>query len=176
MGRDKATIPLGAQSLAERVAGCLPQVLAPVLEVGPGRSGLRVVSEDRPGAGPLVALVAGWRALTAEGHAGPVVVLACDLPKMSEPLLRFIAGRPGSGSVVPVVDGRPQPLCARYSASALDHAAMKVGAGWQSLAPLLQHPDVRWLERSQWSRVADSAEFADVDTPADLARLGLVLG
>jgi molybdopterin-guanine dinucleotide biosynthesis protein A len=176
MGRDKAALRIDGQSLAERVAGLLSHVVAPVLEVGPGRSGLPVVRENPPGAGPLVALVDGWGALRAEGHRGPVIVLACDLPKVSEALLRLIASHGGSGSVVPVVDGRPQPLCGRYSAAALDHGAVMVGAGWQSLMPLLQHPDVRWLERSQWGRVADSADFADVDTPADLARLGLVVG
>jgi len=173
MGRDKAALPIGGQTLAERVAGRLSEVVAPVLEVGPGRCGLPVAPEDRPGAGPLAALVAGWSTLEAGGRRGPVVVLACDLPNVSERLLRFLATRPGSGSVVPVVDGRPQPLCARFSASALDHAALMAAAGWRSLAPLLEHTDVRWLEPSEWSRVADRVEFADVDTPADLDRLGL---
>ena len=176
MGRDKATLTIGGRSLAEHVAACLSQVVAPALEVGPGRSGLTMAPEDRPGAGPLTAVVAGWRALSAQGHRGPVVVVACDLPRVSEPLLRVIASHPGSGSVVPVVDGRPQPLCARFSAPALDHGAVMVGAGRRSLGPLLEHPDVHWLERSQWSRVADDADFADVDTPADVVRLGLVSG
>ncbi|HEX6476760.1 MAG TPA: molybdenum cofactor guanylyltransferase [Acidimicrobiales bacterium] len=176
MGRDKATLTVGGQSLAERVAACLSQVTAPVLEVGPGHTGLPRAPEDRPGAGPLSALVAGWHALTAQGHRGPVVVVACDLPRVSEPLLRLIASHPGSGSVVPVVDGRPQPLCARFSAAALAHGAVMVGAGRRSLGPLLDHPDVRWLEPAQWSRVVDDADFADIDTPDDLARLGLAPG
>jgi molybdopterin-guanine dinucleotide biosynthesis protein A len=176
MGRDKAALPIGGRSLAERVAASLSQVVEPVLEVGPGRSGLALAPENRPGAGPLAALVAGWRALRAEGHSGPVVVVACDLPRVSEPLLRLIAGHPGSGSVVPVVNGRPQPLCARFSAAALGHGAAMVDAGRQSLGPLLDHPDVSWLEASQWSRVAAEADFADVDTPADLVRLGLASG
>jgi molybdenum cofactor guanylyltransferase len=176
MGRDKAALPIGGRSLAARVAASLSQVVEPVLEVGPGRSGLALAPEDRPGAGPLAALVAGWRALTAEGHSGPVVVVACDLPRVSEPLLRLIASHPGSGSVVPVVNGRPQPLCARFSASALGHGVVMVDAGRRSLGPLLDHPDLSWLEPSQWSRVASDADFADVDTPADLARLGLVSG
>jgi molybdopterin-guanine dinucleotide biosynthesis protein A len=174
MGRDKATLALGGQTLAERVAALLSQVAAPALEVGPGRTGLRLVPEDRPGAGPFTALIAGWRAVTAQGHRGPVVVVACDLPRVSEPLLRLIASHPGSGSVVPVVDGRPQPLCARFSAAALTHGAVMVGTGRRSLGPLLEHPDVRWLEPAEWSRVAEGDDFADVDTPDDLARLGLV--
>lgn len=173
-GRDKATLLVGGRSLAARVGASLSEVAAPVLEVGPGRSGLPLAPEDRPGAGPLTALVAGWSALTQGGHRGPVVIVACDLPRVSEPLLRLIASHPGSGSVVPVVDGRPQPLCARFSASALGHGAVMVGAGRRSLGPLLEHHDVHWLEPSEWSGVADGTDFADVDTPADLARLGLL--
>jgi hypothetical protein len=51
-----------------------------------------------------------------------------------------------------------------------------VDAGRRSLKPLLAYPDVRWLEESQWSEVAESEDFADVDTPADLTRLGLMPG
>jgi molybdopterin-guanine dinucleotide biosynthesis protein A len=173
MGRDKASLPLGEATCAERVAARLSHVVTPTLEVGPGRSGLSTVREERPGAGPLSALASGWEALGKMGHRGPVVVLACDLPLISEPLLRLLAGHASSGSVVPVVDGRTQPLCARFSAAALEHGARSAAAGWRSLAPLLEHEDVVWLEEPAWTGVADRRTFTDVDTPADLARLGL---
>jgi hypothetical protein len=32
---------------------------------------------------------------------------------------------------------------------------------------------VVWLQEPDWTGVADRRTFADVDTPADLARLGL---
>jgi molybdopterin-guanine dinucleotide biosynthesis protein A len=102
-----------------------------------------------------------------------VVVLACDLPLISGPVLRLLASHGSPGSVVPVVDGRPQPLCARFSVAALQHGARSAAAGWRSLAPLLDHGDVVWLEESDWAGVADRRSFTDVDTPADLARLGL---
>ena len=173
MGRDKASLWLGEATCAERVGAHLSRVVAPTLEVGPGRSGLATVREERPGAGPLSALAAGWEALSARGHAGAVVVLACDLPLVSAPLLRLLASHRSAGSVVPVVDGRPQPLCARFSAAALQHGARSAAAGWRSLAPLLDHGDVVWLEEPDWAGVADRGTFTDVDTPADLARLGL---
>lgn len=173
MGRDKASLPLGEATCAERVGARLSHVVAPTLEVGPGRSGLSAVRENRPGEGPLSALAAGWEALDTMGHRGPVVVLACDLPLISAPLLRLLASHASSGSVVPVVDGRPQALCARFSAAALEHGARAAAAGWRSLAPLLDHGDVVWLEEPDWARVADRRTFTDVDTPADLARLGL---
>jgi molybdopterin-guanine dinucleotide biosynthesis protein A len=101
-----------------------------------------------------------------------VIVLACDLPLVTEALLRFLACRPELGSVVPVVHGRAQPLCARFSSLALENAARAVSAGRRSLAPLLEGDDVTWLEEPDWGQVADSQAFADMDSPADLVRLG----
>ncbi|HET6809541.1 MAG TPA: NTP transferase domain-containing protein, partial [Acidimicrobiales bacterium] len=119
MGFDKATMVVEGRVSAVRLAAALTAVARPVLEVGPGRSGLASVSEDPPGSGPLVAIAAGWRALTERGHGGPVLVLACDLPLVDEEVLRLLAGWPGPASVVPVVAGRDQPLCARWSAADL---------------------------------------------------------
>jgi molybdopterin-guanine dinucleotide biosynthesis protein A len=174
MGRDKAAIVIGGMSCAHRVGRCLSLVVSPALEVGPGRSGLAVVNERPRGQGPLYALVAGWHALTARGHRDHVIVLACDLPFVTEALLRFLACRPEPGSVVPVVHGRAQPLCARFSGMALDDAARAVSAGHRSLAPLLEGDDVTWLEQPDWCQVADSQAFSDMDSPADLLRLGLM--
>jgi hypothetical protein len=41
------------------------------------------------------------------------------------------------------------------------------------MAALLQRSDVTWLDEAQWSLVADASDFADIDTPEDLVRLGL---
>jgi molybdopterin-guanine dinucleotide biosynthesis protein A len=172
MGRDKAAIVIEGMSCAERVARCLSLVASPALEVGPGRSLLPAVNEEPRGQGPLCALVAGWHALTVRGHRDHVIVLACDLPLVTEALLSFLACRPEHGSVVPVVHGRAQPLCARFSSVALDNAARAVSAGYRSLAPLLEGDDVTWLEEPDWGEVADSQAFSDIDSPADLLRLG----
>jgi molybdopterin-guanine dinucleotide biosynthesis protein A len=67
-------------------------------------------------------------------------------------------------------------LCARFSSSALAHAARMAGVGRRSLATLLEHPDVVWLDERHWSHVAEPSDFADIDTPADLTRLGLAPG
>ena len=95
----------------------LASVCDPVVEVGPGVSGLPAVREEPPGAGPLVALLAGVGAL---GEPSSVILLACDLPNVSPELLRLLVEWPGSGTVIPVVDGRFQYACARYGAATLD--------------------------------------------------------
>ncbi|MGH9029117.1 MAG: molybdenum cofactor guanylyltransferase, partial [Acidimicrobiales bacterium] len=117
MGFDKASMLVDGIPCAARVAAVMLRVVTDAVEVGPGVSGLPVISEEPRGGGPLVALCAGMSALEAIGPARSTLVLACDLPFVTVAVLRTLAGWPGKSSVVPVVGGRPQPLCARWSAS-----------------------------------------------------------
>ena len=94
MGTDKASLVVDGRPLAERVATALVGVLAPVMEVGPGRSSLPVVAEPLPGAGPLGALAAGSAALSELGHAVAAVVLATDLPFVTARLVGVLASHP----------------------------------------------------------------------------------
>ena len=91
MGFDKASMLVDGRTSVARVVEALSAVADPVLEVGPGRSGLPAVREEPAGAGPLVAIAAGWRALRGRGHAGPVLVLACDLPLVDAAVTRLLA-------------------------------------------------------------------------------------
>jgi molybdopterin-guanine dinucleotide biosynthesis protein A len=175
MGTDKALLEVGGQRLAERAAAVLSAVADPVVEVGPGWSGLQAVREDPPGRGPLAAVAAGAAALRAAGHDGPVVVLAVDMPRVSVELLRLLATRDGPATTVPRADGHPQPLCARYGPDALAAVDRLLAAGGRSLRALLEALDARgevgWIEPEEWERVAEPAALADVDTPDDLRRL-----
>ncbi|MGZ4755434.1 MAG: molybdenum cofactor guanylyltransferase [Acidimicrobiia bacterium] len=165
MGVAKATLLLDGERLVDRAARLLLAVCDPVVEVGPGYSALVRVDEAPPGRGPLAALVAG---ADAAGGSGPVFLLACDLPFVGEALLARLVTWPGPGTVVPVDrDGVVQPVCARYSAAALERARNLLASGERSLRPLLRRPDV--------TRVDDvgDRELEDVDTPEDAARWGI---
>jgi molybdenum cofactor guanylyltransferase len=95
----------------------------------------------------------------------PLVVVAADMPFVTGALLAWLAG--GEGTAVPTVDGRLQPLLARYEPSALE--------------PLSQALAARTAMRDAVSalapRLVDLSQFGDpgrltfnVNTPADLAR------
>jgi molybdopterin-guanine dinucleotide biosynthesis protein A len=175
MGTDKAMIEVDGRRLVERAADALRAVADPVIEVGPGWSGLRAVREDPPGGGPLAAVAAGAAALRAAGYGGPVLVLAVDMPRVGADLLRLLAGRPGPPTAVPRADGHPQPLCARYGPDALVAVDRLLAAGGRSLRGLLEALDTRggvgWVEEEEWGRVAEPGALSDVDTPDDLRRL-----
>ncbi len=172
LGFDKAALVVEGQALALRVARTMSNVVHPIVEVGPGRSGLRAVTEDPPGCGPLVAIGAGCRFLRSEGHGGPVLVLACDLPRVAEPLLTLLARWPGERSVVPVVAGMAQPLCARWSRSHLDSIPERVDTGERSMRSLLDDT-VEFVDESVWARVAPPSAFGDIDRREDLDQLGI---
>ena len=186
MGRDKAAIPIPAVpipggpgtagatpvTLADRTARLLCAVAEPVVEVGPGRSFLRAVSEDPPGTGPLAAVAAGASALAAAGWTGPVLVVATDLPRLDEAMLRWLASHPDPRSVVPVAAGRVQPLCARYRAEDLVTAGRLVGAGRRAMGDLLAAIDAHRVGEDQWAPASgDPSVLSDADTPDDLERL-----
>lgn len=174
MGTDKASMQIEGTASATRIVRILRRVVATVIEVGPGRSGVDFVREDPVGAGPLVAVSAGARALHEAGHTGPALAVACDLPLLTEEVLRMLVDHPGHFSVVPVVGDHPQPLCARWSAAALDQAARLVELGARSMKSLLDASDVTLLPEASWPEDVEASALADVNSPRDLEQLGLV--
>lgn len=169
LGTDKAQVVVNDETLAARSARVLASACDPVIEVGPGVSGLPAVREEPAGAGPLVALLAGVGAL---GAPRSVILLACDLPNVSLELLRLLVEWPGSGTVIPVVAGRFQYACARYGPAAFDEAHASLRHGLTSLREIAGS-DCEYISEADWGAVATALEFADVDTPSDLRRLGL---
>jgi molybdopterin-guanine dinucleotide biosynthesis protein A len=172
MGFDKTQLVVDGVALAVRTADTLRRVVTSAVEVGPGLTGLMAVREETPGAGPLAAVSAGWEVLGHGGYSAALVV-AADLPFVSERLLRLLAEWASPLSVVPVVDGRDQPLCARWSREDLDQARELLASGERSLRHLSNRIDVEYIDESGWGSVATWREFADVDTPEDLRRYAI---
>jgi molybdopterin-guanine dinucleotide biosynthesis protein A len=173
MGHDKATLVIDGEPSARRLGALLAGVVEPALEVGPQCSGLAAIVEERPGEGPLAALAAGWSALARAGHDGSVVVLACDLPLVTSAFIRWLAQYPGGRSIVPLVEGRLQPLCARWSALDLRRSVEQARRGARSFRQLLDEMAPVTVGPRDWEGVALPSVLADADTPDDLERLGL---
>ncbi|MHB8504425.1 MAG: molybdenum cofactor guanylyltransferase [Acidimicrobiales bacterium] len=176
MGRDKATLVVGGNTLAARTAAVLAGVdlAGPAVEVGPGVSGLVHVPDQRPGGGPLAAVATGVAALRRLDWDGAALVLATDLPHLDTCLLRWLATHPFEGSVVPVAGDRPQWLCARYDTEALDAAGTLVAAGRSALRELLSGRSSHLAAETEWAAVSPAgvSVLADVDDPSDLESLG----
>ena len=100
-----------------------------------GASGLRAVRESPSGAGPLAALAAAGAALRARGLDGSGAgARRRPARRRRARCSRWLRDRPGAPTVVPRVDGRLQPVCARYGADAL-LAAESLVVGRRPFAP-----------------------------------------
>lgn len=175
LGTDKALLDVGGITLAERTARMLDGLRGPALEVGGGYTHLARVVEPTPGSGPLKAVACARQALLALGWPGPALVVATDLPRLHPALLAWLETHPCRRSVVPLDQGRPQPLCARYSGADLDLAVELAASGQHSMRDLLSVADA-FLANAEgpdgWLRAAGERDaLADVDEPADLRRL-----
>ncbi len=138
MGADKALLrpPSGGPMLIARVVAAARAVADDVIIVADDAARLpvlpaRVVPDVLPLAGPLAGLVAGF---TAARHAD-ILALACDLPYLSAPLLRWMAAQPRAwDALVPLLPDEGskegwQPLHAIYMRTCLApmHAALDAG-------------------------------------------------
>ena len=176
-GSDKSLIEIEGEPLAARLGRLLATATAAAVEVGPGRSGLRSLTEDPPGRGPLPALLAGWGALR-DARAGDALegalVLSCDLPLFDETACRRLLFAPPGRSVVPVLGGRPQLLAARWSSACLERAhdlAASAPGRSPPAATLLGYGPVLFLHGPALGGTSACDALSDADTPADLERL-----
>lgn len=177
MGVPKATLELGGRALALRAvdaavaAGLDAAVVAPlgaalpVLPRGvmlwrePGGS-----SEAHPARGLVTAL---------EACGGPVVALACDLPLVPPGLLAWLASL--DGTVMLRFAGATQPLLARWEVGALPELRAALQGGG-SLRRAAVSAGATCIDEEDLRRFGEPARFlADVDTPADLARVERLL-
>lgn len=147
-GADKPMVDVGGAPMLERVlAGLLDA--GHVTVVGPSRTlsaplarAIAWCEEDPPGGGPVAALAAG---LTTDGTAPVVVVLAADLPFVTEGLPALREALDGGPDVAVLVDrsGRVNYLAAAWRRPVLERA---VGDGSEpagrSMRSLLAGVDV----------------------------------
>ncbi|MHB8245706.1 MAG: NTP transferase domain-containing protein [Acidimicrobiales bacterium] len=178
LGRDKASLPVGpgGLSLAGHLGAMLELVAGHCFEIGPGVSSLERASEPDPRKGPLAAIAVGARALRAVGWSGPVLVVATDLPRLSFELLSAIASWPvpADRSVVPVSQGCPQPLCARWAPGAVARAVQLSARGERRVQTALGEGLERVLLKGEDLPGIDlDAELADIDDEAALRQAGL---
>jgi molybdopterin-guanine dinucleotide biosynthesis protein A len=159
MGRDKATLPWGARTLAEHVVRRLRPHFAEVLMVGRHR---RLAGRPDP-AGPRCAL-SGIHTALCHARRPRVFVTACDMPFVSVAMVRRLARRRGR-VVVPVGPDGPQPLHALWDRSCRAALARRLKAGRLSVREALVALGAVRV------RVRARLPFLNVNTPRDWAQL-----
>ncbi|MGA5315578.1 NTP transferase domain-containing protein [Streptomyces pseudogriseolus] len=167
-GADKPAVRVGGRPLLDRVLAACADARTTVVVAGP-RPTARPVTwarEDPPGGGPVAALDAGLRPVTAE-H---VVLLSADLPFLDGrtvgALLDALRRGAADGVLLTDADGRDQPLVAAYRTPSLrrELAALSARHGGTAGLPLR-----RLTGALDLLRISDPVASFDCDTWDDIA-------
>jgi molybdopterin-guanine dinucleotide biosynthesis protein A len=172
MGRDKASLPFGDGTLIEHLVASLAPRFADILVIASPAQLLppldaRIVRDDIAYDGPAAGLAAGLRAMQNE----VAFVTSCDGLGVHLPLVEFLLSEvTGHDAVLPVWDGRPQPLRAVYRRTALGPLEQQLALGGRRLLDLFDAIKVRPVGEGEIRRFdAEGRSFVNLNTPADSA-------
>lgn len=177
MGAPKAGVLLKGRPLLDYVLDAIGPVTHEIIVVRSARlvlppinqANATVILDETADEGPLRALNTAFNA----ARTGLVLAVGCDMPFLNPTLIsRLAALIDDFDAVVPIVDGRQQPLHAIYRAApAAAAAASALSTGDRRMGNLLPRLRTRWVERDEWEAVEPTARsFFNVNTPADLLR------
>jgi molybdenum cofactor guanylyltransferase len=171
MGTSKAMLDWHGAPLLRRVTGILQRVAEPVLVVHasgqplPPLPGVRLVTDGRPGRGPLEGIAAGMRELA--GSCEAVFVSGTDVPLLHPAFVRGVAAAlEGYDVALPVADGHDHPLGAAYRLSLLPQVERLLAAGRLRTGFLLEGARVRRLERDE---LVQPQSLRNLNTPQEYA-------
>jgi len=173
MGTDKAFLQVEGRTLLGRTLDLLCALTLEVRIVGPADKFALygpVIEDVYPGRGPLAGIHAALSASTTELN----LILAVDLPFVTESLLRFIVEQARAADAVvtvPRIAGGYQPLCAVYRRAFAPLAQAALEAGRNKIDVLFAATTARVLEEAELNRFAFSAAmFHNLNTPEDFHR------
>lgn len=173
LGVDKALLELNGQSLLARTVRRVATLSDDVIVVTnhPKKYEhlalqVRFVPDERPGEGALMGLYSGLREATDQS----ALAVACDMPFLNLPLLRYMmAKRPGYDVVVPRLENDMlEPLHALYSKRCLPFMAESLARGRRRVLAFFDQVKVHYVEGPTIAQFDPLyLSFVNVNTPAD---------
>jgi molybdopterin-guanine dinucleotide biosynthesis protein A len=128
--------------------------------------GLPVVPDLVADVGPL----GGLLAVIEASFADHIFVVACDMPFIVPDAVRLIAHHPDTATViVPVIDGRPEPLFARYGKAAVPAIRSRLASGDRKTTAFHSDVSVRVVTEEELRAVDPMLQsLINVNRPEDL--------
>jgi len=172
MGRDKTQLAVdGSRTFVERAVATVSRLADEVIVVTAAepyeQAGVRWARDIYPGAGPLGGIYSGLRA----GSMPYVLVVACDMPFLSMPLLRHMVQMPRDYDVlIPRrEDGRLEPLHAIYARACLEPIHALLEAGRYCILDLFEMGRMHYLDEEELRRYdPQGRSFFNINTPDEL--------
>ena len=124
-----------------------------------------MVADRVPGCGPL----GGLHTALIESAFETLVVVACDMPYVSGPLLLHLAALTrGADIAVPQTERGYHPLCAAYTRACIEPAARRLADGRLKLVDLFEDVRVRSVGAEELQTFGDVRRLlANVNSPED---------
>jgi len=158
MGKPKESLAFADGTLLGHITELLLQCTWPVVvvsrdtaqELPPLPLESILIHDDKPLAGPLVAIASGMRHVHAGGGFGEqdaLFVTGCDAPFLSERAVGWLASQLGDHqAVMPRTDGTLQPLCAVYRLSCLPVIDDLLRSGVETARTIAEKVNTRILD------------------------------
>ena len=175
MGKPKAWLPFGMETLLQRTAHTLLQAVDSLVVVcAPGQElpllpeGVRVVEDNAAYLGPLNGLIGGLKALP---DVEAVYLSACDVPFLMPRVVEFVLHSLGDFDVaMPRFEDGRYPLSAAYRRSVLATSEQLVASQQLRLTTLTELHPTRWLDEASIRTVdPDLRSLDNVNTPEEYA-------
>ena len=172
MGRDKSLLSVGGRTLIQRTVDVLSSLFDEILVVADREDRfenlprVRVVGDVVRDIGPLGGIYTGlMRASNSSGF-----VVACDMPLLDP---EVIAGQLElwctleAEALVPVLDGRPEPLHSIYAKRCLPAIRSQIERGDYRVRAIFDAVEVRFWQPEP----GEARAFTNVNTPDNWAEL-----
>ena len=151
MGQDKGSLPLGDETMLQRVCRIASAVADDVIVVGRRDQDGTTLHDALEDQGPLSGIATGLAASTSDLN----LVIACDMPRINPLVLERLVSMIGDhDACVAVNDGHASALCGLYRSRVAPVAQALLDSGERRV--------MRLLDRVQTKRV-DAAIFRDID-------------
>lgn len=178
LGTDKALLTLNGETLLARALRVIADVTAEQMVIGPPErqqhaGTTRTHPDEFPGSGPLGGI---YTALSSANH-DLVLVVACDMPFLSVPLLGYLLTlSDGYDVVLPRPDGRGEQLHAVYRRTCLAPIKQRLDSGDYKIDRFFGEVRVRVVDEAELRHYdADLRSFRNVNTAADWAEAQALL-
>jgi len=170
MGTDKALLKLGERTLLERCLAKLTESFSEVLISGNQTtvhqsSGIRNIRDIYAECGPL----GGIHSAIWNARHQLVFVVACDMPFWEKELALFLIGQSeGFDAVVPMPNGKAEPLLAVYTKNCLSSIETNLINGRFRVSDSLSQLKVNYIEENTLNSVCDlESAFLNINFKTD---------
>lgn len=153
MGQHKGELSLGTETFVSHLVNCLRENAEHIYisygdTVHRDYEGCEILLDTEKGLGPIEGLVRGLSSCISHR----LMVAACDMPYLTPEFFRHLASEldahPDAAAVIPMLEGRMNPLAAIYTKDALPYFEKSIAAGDYRLRSAIREMPVHYITLS----------------------------